>query len=195
MTTTSLLTDTDIRTALKIKLTSTHCDHPETVVLDELGVCRGEVRVDVTLVNGKIHGYEIKSDRDSLRRLAKQVELYGKVMDRATLVAGERHLDAARVMLPEWWGVLLVKSTYNGPCFRTVRQARINPARDARALAEFLWLEDAITLLEQHGLDRGVRSKPRRIVWDRVCESFDIEVIAAAVRAKLKSRAMMPAHQ
>jgi len=190
-----MLTDTDIRAALKLKLISSYGDYPEAVVLDELGVCRGEARVDVALVNGKIHGYEIKSDRDTLRRLAKQVELYGKVMDRATLVAGERHLDAAQTILPEWWGLLLVKSTNNGPRFRTVRRGRINPARDARALAEFLWLEDAIALLERHGLDRGVRSKPRRIVWDCVCESFDIEVIADAARAKLKSRVMMPAHQ
>lgn len=186
--------DADIRTALRKKITSTYGDHPDTVVLDELGVCRGEVRVDVAVVNGKIHGYEIKSDRDSLRRLAGQVELYGKVLDQATLVAGERHLDAAAAMLPEWWGLLLVKSTNNGLHFETVRRAQMNPARDARALAEFLWLEDSIALLEQYGLDRGVRTKPRRIIWDRIYESFDIEVIAAAVRAKLKSRAMLPAH-
>lgn len=186
--------DTDIRAALRNKLTSKYGNHPETVVLDELGVCRGEVRVDVAVVNGKIHGYEIKSDRDSLRRLAGQVELYGKVLDQATLVVGERHFDAAAAMLPEWWGLLLVKSTSNGPHFKTMRRARMNPTRDARALVEFLWLEDSIALLERHGLDHGVRTKPRRVIWDRISESFDIEVIAAAVRAKLKSKAALPAH-
>jgi len=179
---------------LRKKLTSRYGGRCETVVLDELGVCRGEVRVDVAVVNGKIHGYEIKSDRDSLRRLAGQIALYGKVLDQATLVVGERHFSAAAAMLPEWWGLLLVKSTNNGPRFETMRRARMNPARDARALVEFLWLEDSIALLQQHGLDRGVRTKPRRVIWDRICESFDIEVIAAAVRAKLKSRAMLPAH-
>ena len=186
--------DADIRAALRKKLTSTYGDQPDTVVLDELGVCRGEVRVDVAVVNGKIHGYEIKSDRDNLRRLAGQVELYGKVLDQATLVAGEKHLDTAATMLPEWWGLVLVKSASSGPCFETVRRARMNPARDARALVEFLWLEDSIALLEQHGLDRGVRTKPRRVIWDRICESLDIELIASAVRAKLKSRTVLPAH-
>jgi len=186
--------DADVRAALRKKLTSRYGGRCETVVLDELGVCRGEVRVDVAVVNGKIHGYEIKSDRDSLRRLAGQIALYGKVLDQATLVVGERHFSAAAAMLPEWWGLLLVKSTNNGPRFETMRRARMNPARDARALVEFLWLEDSIALLQQHGLDRGVRTKPRRVIWDRICESFDIEVIAAAVRAKLKSRAMLPAH-
>lgn len=186
--------DVDIRMALRKEITSTYRDHPDTVVIDELGVCQGEVRVDVAVVNGKIHGYEIKSDRDSLRRLANQVELYSKVLDQATLVAGERHLSAVAAMLPEWWGLLVVNPTSNGLRFETVRPARMNPTRDARALVEFLWLEDSIALLKRYGLDRGVRTKPRRVIWDRICESFDIEVIATAVRVKLKSRAVLPAH-
>jgi hypothetical protein len=186
--------DADIRAALRKKIASMHGGHSETVVLDELGVCRGEVRIDVAVINGNIHGYEIKSDRDSLRRLSGQIETYSKVLDQATLVVGGQHMCAVVPMLPEWWGLLLVKSTSNGPRFETVRRARTNPARDARALVEFLWLEDSIALLEQHGLDRGVRTKPRRVIWDRICESFDIEVIAAAVRAKLKSRTVLPAH-
>ena len=186
--------DAHIRMALRKKLTSTGRGHSDTVVLDELGICRGEVRVDVAVVNGEIHGYEIKSDRDSLRRLASQAELYSKVLDQATLVAGERHFDAAAALLPEWWGLLLVKPSNNGPQLRRVRRARKNPSRDARALVEFLWLEDSIALLERHGLDRGVRSKPRRIIWDRICESLDIEVIATAVRAHLKTRAISTDH-
>lgn len=183
-----LPTDADIRAALKTKLGVTHANQADTVVLDELGVCCGEVRVDVAVVNGKFHGYEIKSDRDSLRRLARQVDLYGKVLDRATLVAGDRHLDSALRILPDWWGVLRVESARNRLRFKTVRRPRNNPARDARVLAEFLWLDDALRLLEQHGLDRGVRSKPRRMVWDRISESLAIDVIAAAVRDHLKAR-------
>lgn len=186
--------DAHIRVALRKKLTSTGCGHSGTVVLDELGICRGEVRIDVAVVNGAIHGYEIKSDRDSLRRLASQVEVYSKVLDQATLVAGERHFEVAAALLPEWWGLLLVKSSNNGPHLKRVRRARKNPSRDARALVELLWLEDSIALLEQHGLDWGVRSKPRRVIWDRICETLDIEVIASAVRTRLKARAIPPAH-
>ena len=186
--------DAHIRVALRKKLTSTGFSHSDTVVLDELGICRGEVRIDVAVVNGEIHGYEIKSDRDSLRRLSGQVELYSKVLDQATLVAGERHFDAAAALLPGWWGLLLVKSSSNGPHLERVRRARKNPFRDARALVELLWLEDSIALLEQHGLDWGVRSKPRRVIWDRICETLDIEVIASAVRTRLKARAIPPAH-
>lgn len=186
------LSDTDIRPSLKNKLMSSHRGEPDTVILDELGLRRGEARVDVAIVNGSVHGYEIKSDRDSLRRLSGQIELYGKVLDHATLVVGERHLDKAIKILPEWWGVLHVEGTRCGPRFKAIRRAKKNPGRDARVLAELLWLDDAISLLAQHGLDRGVRGKPRRIIWDRICDHLDIEVIASAVRVNLKARAKHP---
>jgi hypothetical protein len=181
-------TEADIRAALRTRLKSTQRRHPDTVIVDELGICRGEVRIDVAVINGQMHGYEIKSDRDSLRRLSGQIELYSKVLDKATLVTGDLHLDKAAILLPDWWGLLRAVPSVRGLQIGTVRQARLNPAKDARALAEFLWLDAALTLLEQHGLDRGVRTKPRRIIWDRISESFDIDVIADAVRDHLKAR-------
>ena len=188
------LSDADIRPALRRRVLAPHVGDPDTVVLEELGVCRGLVRIDLALVNGLIHGFEIKSDLDSLRRLEGQVELYSKVLDRATLVASERHLDEAMAMLPVWWGVQRVQAgARGGPRFRMVRRGRKNPSRDARALVELLWLDDALSLLDAHGAAKGVRGKPRRVVWDRVCEALDIDVIADAVRTNLKARAAQPA--
>jgi biotin operon repressor len=189
------LMDADIRAALRTRLRSTQRRHPGTVIVDELGICRGEVRIDVALINGSLHGYEIKSDRDTLRRLNGQVELYGKVLDKATLVVGDRYLDMTADLLPDWWGLLRVTPGDKGLHFETVRRPRLNPDRDARALAEFLWLDDALALLKRHGLDRGVRTKPRRFIWDRISESLDIEVIADAVRDHLKSRTALPTVQ
>jgi len=183
------LSDAEIRPALKEELRLTHWAEPDTVLLEELGVNRGGVRADVALVNGIIHGYEIKSDRDSLRRLATQVDLYGKCFDRATLVTGSRHLDAALALLPDWWGVMRVDAARYGTHFTIVRWPSDNPGRDARTLCELLWLDDAVALLKVHGIDRGVRGKTREVVWDRMSKCLDIEIIASAVRANLKARA------
>jgi len=188
--------DPEIRPALRQRVFVSHDADPDTVVIEELGLCRGLVRVDLAVVNGIIHGYEIKSDRDNLHRLEGQVELYSKVLDRATLVTSERHLDAAIKLLPSWWGVQRVEATPSGsPCLKMVRRGRMNTKLDARALAELLWLEDALALLEDHGAVKGMRGKPRRFVWDRVCESIDLKVIAAAVRTRLKARATLLAPQ
>jgi hypothetical protein len=183
------LGEVDIRSALRTRLFLEHGNEVDTVIIEELGLCRGQVRVDVAVVNGVLHGYEIKSDRDSLRRLNGQVEVYGNVLDRATVVVGDRHIAGAVGIVPVWWGVLRAYSTDTGVQFKTLRCAEKNPHKDARSLVELLWLDDAIALLEQRSAACGIRSKPRHIVWDRVCEQFATDEIAAAVRARLKARA------
>lgn len=181
--------DADVRPVLRARVREAHARDPETVVFDELGVCRGQVRIDLAVVNGEFHGFEIKSDRDSLRRIERQVAVYNKVLDRATLVVGDRYLDAAAACVPSWWGILRIGGPATAPRLSPVRKGRRNPSRDAYALVELLWLEHAIALLAARQLDRGIRGKPRRVVWDRVCEHLTIDEISSAVRAHLKETA------
>jgi hypothetical protein len=179
--------DLEIREALRRYVSREH-KGARQVILEELGLFRGLARIDMAVVNGSLHGYEIKSDRDSLRRLKGQVSLYNRVFDRATLVVGRRHLQKACEMIPDWWEILRVDSTASDPSFRLARPGRDNPARDPRSLVELIWLDDALALLEERGLAKGVRGKPRRLVWDKVCKHLDLDEIAAAVRTHLKAR-------
>jgi len=181
--------DADIRPALRARLLARHPDETGSVVIAELGLCRGQVRIDLAVVNDLLHGYEIKSDRDSLRRLHAQVHLYSQVLDRATIVVGDRHLTETLDLVPSWWGVLRVRFGPRGPRFTPVRRGRKNPDRDPRCLVELLWLDAAIALLAEHDAARGIRGKPRRMVWDRICEHVEVDEIAAEVRAQLKARA------
>ena len=184
--------DDVIRTALRSRLLVEHATNSDSVFVDELGLCRGQVRVDVAVVNGLLHAYEIKSDCDNLRRLAKQVDIYGRVVDRATIVVGDRLLECASEAVPAWWGVIRVRTKPNGVQLTTVRRPGKNPSRNPRALAELLWSADAISLLEERGIVRGIRGKPRRMLWDRVCEEYSVDEIARAVRLRLKARATRP---
>lgn len=180
--------DREIRSALLESLRAAHADDDDVALLEELGLCRGGVRIDVTVVNGSLHGYEIKSDRDSLRRLTRQVALYSAVLDRATLVVGERHVREAIELVPPWWEVVLAKVTPAGLELTQLRVGQVNEDRDSRALVELLWLEDALALLAARNAVRGFRGKPRRIVWNRVCEVYGLDEIADAVRERLKAR-------
>jgi hypothetical protein len=136
-----------------------------------------------------LHAYEIKSDRDTLERCVHQASMYNKIFDRVTLVVGPRHRSAALARIPPWWGVVGVGPMSRGPRLQPVRRALRNAAVEPRALVELLWLDEALALLETRGAVRGVRGKPREMVWDRVCEHFEIREIAAAVRDRLKARA------
>jgi hypothetical protein len=184
----SVVGDGGIRSALRIHLEQQWAAHSDTRFIEELGICRGRVRIDLAVVNGALHGYEIKSDRDRLDRLAVQVEIYGMVVDRATIVAGPKHLEDVLRIVPDWWGVLRVVADGESVRIEAVRPSRENPEQVARALAELLWREEALTLLESRQAAHGVRSKPRAAVWDRVCEAFDLGEIGEAVRAGLRSR-------
>ena len=195
MTTAQATSDNVIRTALRSTLLAKHAVDFDTVIVEELGLCRGQVRVDLALVNGLLHAYEIKSDRDNLRRLPKQVDAYGRVADRATLVVGEHLLQCASEAVPAWWGVIRVRARRSGVRFATVRRPRRNPDRNPRALAELLWSGDAIALLEQRNAAKGMRGKPRWTLWDRVCKEYSLDEIAHAVRLRLKARATHPSSE
>lgn len=179
--------DAEIRPALRQHLLRRHGGETDTVLVEELGLRRGQVRVDLAVVNGSLHGFEIKSDRDSLRRLAVQVDLYSQVLDRATLVVGDRFAPLAPSLVPAWWGIFRVSPRASGLQFTTLRRSKLNPQRNARVLAELLWSAQALELLEERGAAKGMRGKPRRVLWDRVCECLSVDEIAAAVRQRLKA--------
>lgn len=175
-----LLSDNNMRPVLRTWLAGRG-----RVVLEELGLSCGRVRVDLAAVGAELHGVELKSDRDSLRRLPGQAALYGKIFDRVTLAVGGRRLPEALALVPDWWGVARVTPDLQ---LEEVRRGERNAGVDPRTLVELLWHEEALALLAARGAARGVRGKPRRIVWDRVCETLSKREIAAAVRRQLRAR-------
>ncbi len=88
--------DRDVRMALHHKVLMDHHEDSNTLVLDELGLRHGICRVDIAVVNSYLHGYEIKSDADTLERLPSQISVYSAVLDRVTLVVGKTHISQSR---------------------------------------------------------------------------------------------------
>jgi hypothetical protein len=85
--------DIDVRTVLAAEVERRYKGDSETLIIHELSVCSGNARIDLAVVNGKLHGYEIKSDSDTLKRLPAQSEVYNAVFDQVTIVVGEHHLN------------------------------------------------------------------------------------------------------
>ena len=177
--------DSAVRDLLKRHLVETQFDD-DTVVLDELGLCQGDVRVDVAAVNGELSGFEIKSPADTLARWPKQRRVYSKVVDRAWLVATEKTLEAARA--PGWWGLIRIVETEDRLGLRVIRDAVRNPSPDPYAIACLLWRDEAIRALAEFGIDRGVRTKRRTLIWQRLADHVPLDDLRRAVRAALKVR-------
>lgn len=180
--------DRDIRSALRHRLEQAHRDEADTLLLDELGLCTGNARVDMAVVNGLLSGYEIKSERDTLQRLPHQIEIYSKTLNLITIVVGGQHLDNALELVPNWWGVERVFLQDDEVCFETVRPAVMNQFIDPYALVQLLWRDEALALLKEIGLDKGMVGKPRRAIWRKLAEARPAEELGFMVRHQLKAR-------
>ena len=165
-----------------------HRDEPNTLVVEELGLCQGAVRVDLAVVNGSVHGYEIKSDQDTLTRLPAQSDAYSRTFDYVTLVVSPEHVRKAKAMVPKWWGVWVVTDRHGHVSLKSSRRPRPNPAVDLYAMAQLLWRTEALELLEERRLAHGVRSKPRDVLWRRLATSLDPKELGSAVRECLRRR-------
>ena len=84
----------DVRDALHTYLRDNLKDKYFTsLIIDELGVLEGSFRVDMAVIHKEeLHGFEIKSASDNLKRLPSQQENYCKVFDRMTLVCDQKHV-------------------------------------------------------------------------------------------------------
>lgn len=180
--------DYDIRTSLRVKLGAEHEGDPNTLIVEELGVCQGESRVDMAVVNGSLHGYEIKSERDNLDRLPKQSSNYGRCFDNMTLVVSGRHVIRAMEAIPEWWGVVHAMEAENSVRLDCIRDARDNPGVDGESVVQLLWREEALDTLAELGLAKGLRSRRRRDLWNALAKSMPLDELRSIVRSKIKAR-------
>lgn len=184
------MNDCDIRNVLKEELLLKYRNAPQTMILEELGLKHGKSRIDLVIINDQMHGYEIKSDRDTLKRLPEQIQIYSSIMDRVTLVVGYRHAYDALKMIPEWWGVRLAERNIGSGTvvLSDARSPGKNPSIDHFAVVSLLWRDEALDILENLGQAKGVRSKAKTDIYHRLLEVAEPEYLRASVRQRLKSR-------
>lgn len=180
--------DIDIRKKLHEDFSVIFANDADIIILDEFSLLQGETRVDIAVINGQIHGFEIKSDQDTLERLPKQIALYSKVLDTVTIITGERYADKVLKIIPEWWGVKVAIAPENLIKFEDIRMPQNNPEIDPYSLVQLLWREEALDLLKKYGLERGFSSKSRRVIWAKLAQSIPLEELKYHVRLYLKSR-------
>ena len=180
--------DADIRPPLVNFIAAEASSVGEENCIEELGICGGESRVDFAVLGNSIHGYEIKSESDSLIRLQTQIEYYTRALTYVTAVVADKHRSSLLQSVPKWWGILLVKGVAGNIQVVRTRIPKRNPSLDPYAVAQFLWRDEALELLSIRGLDSGVRAKPRKILWEKLCNSVEIDELVCVVSHKLQQR-------
>ena len=181
--------DFEIRKALHEKKLCAYRSSPDTIIIDELGLSHAKVRVDVAVINGCVHGYEIKSSLDTLERLPVQLELYRQCLEKLTLVCAPRHIERIEKMAPAWSSIVEVnKGSRGGISFSTLRRGHHNPDIDAIQLAHLLWRPEAATLLARLGVDGKTLTMPRRQLYEALAELMTISQLTAAIREFMQRR-------
>jgi hypothetical protein len=175
--------DKIIRIALKTYLEKLHGTDSKLRIVEEFGVEHGAARVDIAVVNGVLHGYEIKSDRDTLSRLPEQMDAYNSVFDRVTLIVGKQHIYEAINLVPDWWGISIAKfGPDSSVIFTCIREAKENFGQRNVSIARLLWRGEALHILEEAGEADGLRSKPRELIYEKLSAIFDQEILEEKVR-------------
>jgi len=179
----------DARLAIRSQLLRNRRPGASALVVEELGIEHGAVRVDIAVVTDILHGYEIKSASDRLSRLPAQVAAYSRCMDRATLLTSEHHLAAATAMLPEWWGIkVLTAGKRGGIAIRTLKRASKNPAVSAFHLAHLLWRPECILALTEKSCTGGASRMTRLQMYERIVALYSLDDLRRFVRRALVAR-------
>jgi len=181
--------DTDIRIALHAKRLRRVKAQADTLVIDELGLAHAKTRVDVAVINGCIHGYEIKSAKDNLSRLATQIDIYRQTLQKLTIVAAPKHIVGIMGLAPEWCGVIAAdQGPRGGIKFQVLRNAAANPEIDPVMMAHLLWRNEVIELLDQAGYPAKELRRPRKQLYETLCEAMTLREITASIRAFMIQR-------
>jgi hypothetical protein len=173
-----------VRAALRALLV--HSPMTGQQVVDEFWIPQSNERVDLALIGPVLKAFEIKTDRDTLKRLPRQANAYSRLFEECTAVVAERHLDEAMRTLPKWWGVCIIVFD-NDICFEKARPAGRNPSLDSETLVRLLWRDEAFDALTHLG-----RIPPstagRSWMWTALLELLGTEDVRSVVTQALLKR-------
>ena len=182
--------DKDIRPILydKISNLKEFTSDNTSIIIDEFPVVEGSARVDIAVVNGKLHGFEIKSDQDTLDRLSDQIFFYNMVFDKMTLVVSEKFKDKLINIIPKWWGIYYIKTVGNKPKLVVEKKSKLNKDIKIEAFLSLLWRNEMLELLLSNNIKKGVKSKNKEDLTQIIIKNFSFNEIKNFTRLKLKTR-------
>ncbi|MEQ1607876.1 MAG: sce7726 family protein [Hyphomonadaceae bacterium] len=185
----ALTTDKEIREAfLRKKLSRLRAQH-DTLIVEELGLVNATARVDIAVLNGCLHGFEIKSGRDTLDRLPEQLEVYSGSLEKLTIVCAERHLGPVRKMAPDWAGLVqATRGPRGGVYFEVIRRANRNPEASPELIAHLLWRAEAAEVLARFNEAAPVLRRPRAELYRRLGQLMTTGELTAVARQFMLKR-------
>lgn len=180
------MNDSDIRKVLHSHLEKINKKYGDTIIVDELDLCSGLSRIDVAVINGLIHGYEIKSEVDTLNRLPNQIKYYNKSLEKVALAINPPHLEKVINNIPEWWGIIIVAGDEKNT-LKEFRKAEKNPSVESQSLLQLLWKDELFSITEKYTIV-SKRSATKKMLRETISQNLEVCEVSYEVREALKSR-------
>lgn len=179
--------DPCIRKLLKDTQLGHFYNDPESRVIEEMNLPVAKARIDIAVLNGSLHGYEIKSASDTLKRLPGQLEAYAKVFDYLSIVTEDKYCEEIKELAPSWVGIITCYENNGITSIKHIRKPKLNKQQHGFYLAKLLWREELITVLN----DRQISFRKKDRNW-LLCEALalgvDVKTLSSIVRETLKMR-------
>lgn len=160
----------------------------DTIVIDELGLKNGIVRADIAVFNGKMIGYEIKTDRDTLKRLPAQVMAYNEVFDKAFIITTRKWLEPVKEIIPSWWGIYEIIDAGDSYSFKCLRNGTRNKNQSPFTIAQLLWKAEALDLAATLLQTNLKPSFTKKKIYQAICERCTQKQLSKKVLRYLKQR-------
>ena len=152
----------------------------------------GSAKADLVILNGTATVYEIKSERDSLSRLANQVQNYKRVFAKVNVIASEGHINGVLNKVPDDVGVMCLSSRYR---IATVREAVDGPGRICPVTVfDSLRMTESVAILQAMGV--GVpevpNTKKHAVLSDLFAALDPVALHVEMVRTLKRTRDLSP---
>jgi hypothetical protein len=179
--------DQTIRQLLRRTELSKYINDPHSKVVEELELPVAGARVDIAVINGCMHGFEIKSAVDTLKRLPSQLDAYSKVFDFLSIITEAKHYKKVLSFLPSWVGLYVCEEINGQESIKEIQAPQRNTAKNGFFLAKLLWRDEIMSILGELSIPH--KKKDRNwIQCETLANNVNIEVLSELVRQKLKSR-------
>lgn len=178
-----MLRDKEIREPLFDFLEQTY---GKTRMIEEKMI--GRSRADMMMVTpSALYGIEIKSDADSYARLAGQIRDYDCYYDYNIIAVGTRHAMHIREHVPDYWGIITVEETGEGPDFYVLREPLSCPKTDWERKLSLLWRPELAQLQEWNGMPK-YKDKSKAFVCRKIAERIPDKLAEKLLKEQVKKR-------
>tara|TARA_R110002074_G_scaffold228259_2_gene399945 strand:+ start:151267 stop:152172 length:906 start_codon:yes stop_codon:yes gene_type:complete len=152
----------------------------------------GSSKADVVILNGTSTVYEIKSERDNLDKLKRQITDYRKVFAKVNVITGENHLSDVMKFVQDDVGVLLLSKRGQ---ISTIKEAQDLPERlSPEVIFESIQTKEASMVLKSLAIQTP--KVPNTLLHETLKNEFikldPVDIHSAMLKVLKKTRSSQP---